>query len=291
MNHSHFNPQKDYFIPSPTYWPILGSISLFLLLVGAINVIHSNWYGTVMILFGLAIFIFVLYGWFGTVIRESMSGLYSPQMDRTFRWGMAWFIASEIAFFSIFFFTLFYVRLFAVPTLGSGETQILLWPQFLSNWPLLTNPNKVLFIGPKEGMHPFGVPALNTLILLSSAATVTWAHWGLKKNNQWQLKWGLIATISLGLLFILLQAHEYFNAYTELGLTLSSGIYGTTFFMLTGFHGLHVSIGLCMLVVILIRALKGHFTPAHHFAFEGVSWYWHFVDVVWLFLFVFVYWL
>ncbi len=145
--------------------------------------------------------------------------------------------------------------------------------------------------GAFEMMHAWGIPAINTLILLSSGVTVTWAHWGLKKNDRTQLILGLMATVALGFLFLVLQAYEYHHAYTELNLTLHSGIYGTTFFMLTGFHGLHVTLGATMLLVILMRSLKGHFTADHHFAFEAVAWYWHFVDVVWLGLFVFVYWL
>jgi cytochrome c oxidase subunit 3 len=140
-------------------------------------------------------------------------------------------------------------------------------------------------------MEAWGIPALNTMILLSSGATVTWAHWGLKENNRRHLIIGLIATVALGVLFLVLQGYEYMHAYSALNLKLSSGIYGSTFFMLTGFHGFHVTIGAIMLTVILFRSIAGHFTPTHHFAFEAVAWYWHFVDVVWLGLFITVYWL
>ncbi|MCW8847588.1 MAG: cytochrome c oxidase subunit 3, partial [Sedimenticola sp.] len=139
-------------------------------------------------------------------------------------------------------------------------------------------------------MGAWGIPAINTLLLLSSGATITWAHWGLKLNNQKTLVRGLIATITLGLLFVVFQAYEYIHAYEELNLTLRSGIYGSTFYMLTGFHGFHVSMGAIMLMSILGRSLKGHFSAHNHFAFEAVAWYWHFVDVVWLGLFIFVYW-
>lgn len=295
MNETLNEPGKNYFLPAPSFWPILGSISLFLMLVGGINIIHHNWYGHYLLAFGMVCFGYMLFGWFGAVINESLAGLHNAQMDRTYRWGMFWFIASEVAFFSAFFGALFYTRIFAVPTLGGlghiHETHTLLWPHFQAIWPLLHNPNPTLFPGPTGVIPAWGVPALNTFLLLSSAATVTWAHWGLKKNDRRQLLVGLALTILLGLTFLCIQAFEYHEAYTEMGLTLASGMYGTTFFMLTGFHGLHVTVGAVMLMVIFIRSLKGHFQREHHFGFEAVSWYWHFVDVVWLFLFVFVYWL
>jgi cytochrome c oxidase subunit 3 len=278
---------KRYFIAPPSHWPIIGSCGLFFLVIGIINIIHQNWFGHYLFMGGAILLAYMMYGWFSTVIDESMHGLHSTQMDRTYRWGMAWFIFSEIAFF--------YVRLFVIPQLSGihsdPETHSILWPQFKAMWPLLINPNPGLFPGPKEVIPAFGIPALNTLILLSSAAILTYAHWGLKKNNRLQLILGVIMTIILGVIFLAMQAYEYTEAYTHFGLTLGSGIYGSTFFMLTGFHAAHVTIGLTMLIVILIRCLKGHFQPEHHFGFEAVAWYWHFVDVVWLFLFVFVYWL
>jgi cytochrome c oxidase subunit 3 len=226
-------------------------------------------------------------------------------MDRTYRWGMLWFIVSEVALFFVFFLALFYTRIFGVTELAGdpyklvsdlymykgGATHHYLWPSFQGVWPLLVNPNPELFKGPESVIPTWGLPAINTLLLLSSAVTVTWAHWGFKKGNRKQIIFGLILTIILGVIFESCQAHEYIMSYTELNLTLGSGIYGTTFFTLTGLHALHVSMGIIMLTIILIRCLKGHFLPEHHFAFEAVSWYWHFVDVVWLFLFIFVYWL
>jgi cytochrome c oxidase subunit 3 len=246
-----------------------------------------------------------MFGWFGRVIHESVSGLHSSLMDKTYRWGMLWFIVSEFALFFVFFLALFYVRLFAIPEYGGdpfhftetlslykgGATHAYLWPNFKAAWPLLTNPNPSLFVGPKEVIETWHIPAINTLILLSSAVSVTWAHWGFKKGKYKQIVIGLIITILLGVIFESCQVIEYIKAYTELNLTLASGIYGSTFFTLTGLHAMHVSIGIIMLTVILIRTLKGHFLSEHHFAFEAVSWYWHFVDVVWLFLFIFVYWL
>jgi len=241
---------------------------------------------------GAAIIVTMLFGWFGTVINESLSGSYNNQVDTSFRLGMGWFIFSEVMFFAAFFGALFYARMFSVPWLGGASnnamTHAILWPGFDAAWP--TN-GPAAVGGDYTPMHAWGIPAINTLILLSSGVTVTWAHWGLKKNDRTQLILGLMATVALGILFLGLQAYEYMHAYHELNLTLGSGIYGTTFFMLTGFHGLHVTLGATMLLVVLLRSIKGHFTPDHHFAFEGVAWYWHFVDVVWLGLFIFVYWL
>jgi len=279
-----------YYLPEPSHWPIIGSIGIFLLLFGFATLLHG---GTWLVMAaGAAVIIFMLFGWFGTVISESISGKYNDQVDMSFRWGMGWFIFSEVMFFAAFFGALFYARMYAVPWLGGGGNNVmtneLLWHGFDAAWPT-NGPGNVG--GAYDMMHAWGIPALNTLILLSSGVTVTWAHWGLKKSDRTQLILGLMATVALGFLFLCLQAYEYHHAYTELNLTLKSGIYGTTFFMLTGFHGLHVTLGATMLLVILLRSMKGHFSAEHHFAFEAVAWYWHFVDVVWLGLFVFVYWL
>jgi cytochrome c oxidase subunit 3 len=278
-----------YYLPEPSHWPIVGSIGMFLLLGGFANFLHGgSW---VIMAAGAAVVVLMLFGWFGTVINESVSGKYNAQVDMSFRWSMGWFIFSEVMFFAAFFGALFYARMFAVPWLGgagNNEMTPMLWPGFEAVWPT-NGPGEVG--GAFETMPAWGIPAINTLILLSSGVTVTWAHWALKKNDRPQLILGLMATVALGFLFLGLQAYEYIHAYDELNLTLKSGIYGTTFFMLTGFHGLHVTLGATMLLIILLRSMKGHFSPEHHFAFEAVAWYWHFVDVVWLGLFVFVYWL
>jgi cytochrome c oxidase subunit 3 len=286
--------QSDYYLPHGTHWPILGSIGLFTLLGGFAIELNGAGLGSTIMIIGAAIILVMVLGWFGTVIKESESGTYNDQVDRSFRWGMSWFIFSEVMFFAAFFGALFYVRQLAVPWLsGEGHgmiTNAILYPGYEGIWP--THANGPGDIGGKYGiMEAWGIPALNTLILLSSGVTVTWAHWGLKENKRFQLIVGLFATVALGALFLTFQAHEYGHAYTKLNLTLGSGIYGSTFFMLTGFHGLHVTLGTIMLIVILLRSLRGHFTADHHFAFEAVAWYWHFVDVVWLGLFIFVYWL
>jgi cytochrome c oxidase subunit 3 len=300
-----YQPVKYYFIAPPSFWPMLGSMGLFLTVCGIVQMIHHDWYGPFIFTAGSILLITTIFGWFSHVVNESIQGLHSKQMDVTYRWGMFWFIVSEIALFGAFFGALFYARIFSVNELGADPSQLTkalwlykgsathqyLWPQFEAVWPLLKNPNPELYPGPREVVATWGLPAINTLILLTSAVTVTWAHWGLKKGNRTQLKIGLIVTILLGAIFLACQAHEYHLAYTEYGLTLGSGIYGSTFFTLTGLHAMHVTLGAIMLLVILVRCFKGHFLPEHHFAFEAVSWYWHFVDVVWLFLFIFVYWL
>jgi len=234
----------------------------------------------------------MLFGWFGQVIRESEGGIYNSDVDTSFRMGMGWFIFSEIMFFAVFFGTLYYARGISIPWLGGDSnnffTNDLLWQGFNSAWP--TNGPGNLG-GTFESMPPWGVPALNTALLLTSGITLTIAHHAMQAGNRRTLNIFLAATFILGFIFMGFQVYEYIHAYHELNLTLESGIYGSTFYMLTGFHGLHVTLGATMLVVIWLRCLRGHFTTDHHFAFEAVAWYWHFVDVVWLFLFIFVYWL
>lgn len=274
------HPQPHYYLPAPSYWPIIGSFSLLTIFSGFVLLLQHITAGAYMMAAGGLILVYMLFGWFGTVIRESRAGMFNAQVDLSFRWGMSWFIFSEVMFFAAFFGALFYSRNLAVPWLAEAQ---ILWPGYVGSWPT-AGPGLPSQFTP---MAAWGIPAVNTLILLSSGATVTWAHWGLKKDNRLQLKLGLLFTILLGVTFLILQAHEYMSA----DFSLKTGIYGATFFMLTGFHGAHVTLGAIMLSVILCRAFAGHFTPNSHFGFEAVTWYWHFVDVVWLMLFVFVYWL
>lgn len=287
-----------YYVPHSSPWPIVGSVALAVTAYGLINFIHQSTekvgaegsWGQPVFFVGLAMIAFMMFGWFGTVIRESIRGMNSDMMDRSYRQGMAWFIVSEIMFFGAFFGTLFYARIISVPWLaGAGnnlETHVLLWPDFADVWPLFMTPGG----GITEAMEAWGLPFINTVILVTSSVTVTFAHWALKKNQRVLLPIWLAITVALGTTFLILQVVEYQEAYTELGLTMGSGIYGSTFFLLTGFHGAHVTMGTIMLAVMLLRSLRGHFSADKHFAFEAVSWYWHFVDVVWLFLFTFVYW-
>ncbi len=290
---------SNYFIPEPSRWPVVGSLALFMAFVGGSLLLNgsASTFGSFILGLGIAAIIYMFAGWFSDVIDESLAGNYNSQVDISFRWGMAWFIFSEVMFFAAFFGALYYARMLSVPWLG-GEgagllTNQVLWPDFDPSWPLDVVPNFSKFASSvyDETIHAWGVPAINTIILLTSGVTVTFAHWALKKDNQKGLVKWLFITVCLGILFVYLQGTEYHEAYSELNLKMSSGIYGSTFFMLTGFHGFHVTMGTVMLAVIMFRAMKGHFTHENHFAFEAVAWYWHFVDVVWLGLFIFVYWL
>ena len=277
-------PGGYYFAP-PSHWPIVGSVALLIMAFGGVMLMNAIGGGGIVFGVGAAILVYMLFGWFGTVIRESQSGLFNKQVDMSFRWSMSWFIFSEVMFFAAFFGALFYARVYSLPWLGDADNK-LLWPDYRSQWP-----SAGPYLPPQfSAMGAWGIPALNTFLLLSSGVTVTYAHWALRMNNRKGLILGLAATVALGFIFLGFQIYEYVHAYADLNLKLTTGVFGSTFFMLTGFHGFHVTLGAVMLTVILIRAIKGHFTAEHHFAFEAVAWYWHFVDVVWLLLFVFVYW-
>jgi len=277
---------KSYYLPSPSKWPITGSIMMGLLGFGAAFAVNGYTVGFLLLGCAVGVMIYLLYGWFSTVARESEAGKFNKQVDTSFRWGMSWFIFSEVMFFGVFFGVLFYTRVLSVPWLGDFQ-QKLLWPDFTATWPT-AGPG---LTQPFTPMSAWGIPAINTLILLTSGVTVTLAHWALIRNDRMKLIGWLFATIGLGLTFLCFQIYEYGHAYSELNLKLTTGAYGGTFFMLTGFHGFHVTVGCIMLTSILFRCVAGHFRPDHHFGFEGVAWYWHFVDVVWLLLFIFVYWL
>jgi len=283
---------NKYYVPESTRWPLITSIGLFIMFGGTSIMLNGGDIGQYAMYVGLAIVIWMMFAWFGEVIGESEGGIFNEQVDASFRMGMLWFIFSEVMFFAVFFGALWYARNLSLPWLG-GEgnnffTNQVIWQGFENIWPS-NGPGNVG--GEFETMPAMGIPAINTAILLTSGVTLTVAHHALKAGNRAILNIFLALTFILGFIFIGLQAEEYIEAYQHMNLTLESGIYGSTFFMLTGFHGLHVTIGATMLVVIWLRSLKGHFTPKKHFAFEGVAWYWHFVDVVWLGLFIFVYWL
>ncbi|NMG32252.1 cytochrome c oxidase subunit 3 [Aromatoleum evansii] len=276
---------EKYFVPEPSKYPIFGSIALLLFGSGAAMWLNGVKVGPWLFFLGIAVLVFMLFGWFGQVVRESEGGNYGRKVDRSFRWSMGWFIFSEVMFFAAFFGALFYARVLSVPWLATGDTMELLWQGFAGGWPT-AGPDKP---DPFTPMSAWGIPAINTLILLSSGATLTWAHHGLRHDRRGQLKLGLLVTILLGILFLGLQIYEYRHAYAELNLRLDTGIYGSTFYLLTGFHGMHVTVGAIMLTVMLGRAIAGHFRPDDHFGFEAAAWYWHFVDVVWLLLFLVVY--
>jgi cytochrome c oxidase subunit 3 len=276
-----------YFVPGPSKWPVLMGIALLVTMAGASAWVNGYSLGKPLNILGILSALVVLYYWFGDAIAESEGGLYNARIDTSYRWSMSWFIFSEVMFFGAFFGALFYARAISMPWLGDLDHKFL-WPDYAANWG---------GIGPAgtidkfETMGPFPIPTINTALLLTSGVTLTISHHALRAGDRSKTALWLGATILLGAIFMMFQAYEYHHAYTELNLKLTSGIYGSTFFMLTGFHGFHVTMGAIMLSVVLYRVMKGHFTPDHHFAFEGAAWYWHFVDVVWLGLYVVVYWL
>ncbi len=285
---SHPTAAPYYFVPEPSKWPAVGSIALALFGVSMAGWVNGAAWGPYLFAAFGAVFIYTLFGWFGQAARESESGLYNHRVDASFRWSMSWFIFSEVMFFAAFFGALYYARVVAMPWLGDLDHKQFLWPDFGAAWP---NLGPAGTIDAFETIGPWPVPTINTALLLSSGVTLTIAHHALKDNNRGKTIFWMFLTVALGVLFMGLQAYEYMHAYQDLNLKLTSGVFGSTFFMLTGFHGFHVTVGALMLSVVLARIIKGHFTAEHHFAFEGAAWYWHFVDVVWLLLYVVVYWL
>ena len=275
-----------YFVPAASNYSTFLSAGIFLLALGFIFRLNGVPPGLWSMLIGAALILYVILGWFGELIGENVRGVYTRWEDRSYRIGMVWFIFSEVMFFACFFGVLFYVRRIALPELGGYDQSLTPYAGFIGTWPN-SGPLGEAF----TPMEAWGVPAINTLLLLTSGATLTWAHWGLLKNKRGQLNLGLALTVALGIAFVAMQAQEYYHAYHEMGLNLGAGVYGATFFILTGFHGLHVTLGTIMLATMLGRGMKGHFSEHNHFAFEAVAWYWHFVDVVWLIVFVFVYWI
>ena len=276
-----------YFVPGPSKWPMLAGLSLLVTMIGASAWVNDAAWGPYVNYAGLAGIIAVLYFWFGDAIGESEKGLYSERIDHAYRWSMGWFIFSEVMFFAAFFGALFYARSISMPWLGDLDHK-LIWPDFAPHWGG-TGPAGT--VQEFTTMTPFWIPTINTALLLTSGVTLTIAHHALRAGHRSMTALFLFATIVLGAVFMGFQVYEYSHAYSALNLKMTSGIYGATFYMLTGFHGFHVTLGAIMLSVILYRVLKGHFTPEHHFGFEGAAWYWHFVDVVWLGLYVVVYWL
>ena len=288
--HGH---QPYYFVPAPSRHPVLVATGLFFVILGAGQWINGHGWGAYSLLAGFVMWMFVLQQWFRQAISESEGGLYSDRIDASFRWSMSWFIFSEVMFFGAFFGALYWTRLHAIPNLGSLDNA-LLWPDFKAVWPSSAagatgSPGGI--VDPFTTMGPWPIPTINTLLLLSSGVTLTIAHHALIAGHRTRTIAFMWLTVLLGVTFLTFQAYEYVHAYHELNLKLSSGVYGSTFFMLTGFHGFHVFVGMLMLLFITLRLMKGHFTPQRHFGFEGAAWYWHFVDVVWLGLYVVVYWL
>jgi cytochrome c oxidase subunit 3 len=275
-----------YFVPGPSKWPLFAGMSLLATMIGASGWVNGASWGPVLNIAGILATILVLYFWFGDAIGESESGKYNSRIDLSYRWSMSWFIFSEVMFFAAFFGALFYARAISLPWLGDLDHKFI-WPDFAAHW----GDTPAGTIEPFQKMGPFPIPTINTALLLLSGVTLTISHHALRAGHRAKTAFWLFATVALGAVFMGFQIYEYMHAYSELGLKLTSGIYGSTFFMLTGFHGFHVTLGAIMLSVILYRVMKGHFTPEQHFGFEGAAWYWHFVDVVWLGLYIVVYWL
>ena len=282
-----------YFVPEPSRHPAMASFGLLCIIFGAAQWINGAGWGEYLMFFGFLWLFGVLFQWFRQAIGESESGIYGHKVDLSFRWSMSWFIFSEVMFFGAFFTALWWMRSHSVPALGSLDNAVL-WPDFKAVWPTIapgTTASPGNIIEPFQVMTPFWLPTINTALLLSSGVTVTIAHHALREGHRGRTIAFMWMTVLLGATFVCVQGYEYFHAYHELNLKLSSGAYGSTFFMLTGFHGFHVIVGMLMLLFITLRLMKGHFTPDRHFGFEGAAWYWHFVDVVWLGLYTLVYWL
>ncbi|MCB1378479.1 MAG: cytochrome c oxidase subunit 3 [Alphaproteobacteria bacterium] len=263
----------DYHLVDPSPWPFVGSVSAFVMALGAILWMH-NTAGPAVMIIGLAGVLYTMFMWWRDVIREANAGDHTPVVGIHLRYGMLMFIASEVMFFVAWFWAFFDASLFTGEHIQSARVAATggVWP-----------PTGVAVF------DPWHLPLINTLILLTSGTTVTWAHHALLNNDRQGLKWGLVATIALGVLFTTVQAYEYGHAAFAFSREHGGNIYGSTFFMATGFHGAHVLIGTLFLIVCLFRAMAGHFTPKQHFGFEAAAWYWHFVDVVWLFLFACIY--
>ena len=286
----------QYFVPDSSIYPFACSIALFFIAIGGAFLLNDVSIGPTFMMVGFAGMAALLFRWFGSVIKESPE--YNLDVDRSFRMGMSWFIFSEVMFFGAFFGALYYLRQLAIPWLADTE---LLWPGFEASWPssgpigaeLVTSGDPQaaeVMEGTKYSLvDPLHLPLYNTLLLLASSVTLTISHHALRANKRTPAIVWLALTVLLGAIFLVLQGEEYIVAYQVHGLTMGTGVYGSTFFMLTGFHGFHVTLGAFILLIVLLRMMKGHFSAEKHFAFEAGAWYWHFVDVVWVGLFIFVY--
>jgi len=311
-----------YHVPEKSKLAVCATIGLILSIFGAASIMNDMTFGDpgkatsswTIFLLGLFFFVATLFNWFRITIKENIAGMNSAQLKKSYVLGMFWFIFSEVMFFFAFFGALFYIRVLVGPWLaGEGEggrMNGLLWEGFTFSWPLMQTPQEAVGGASAQLIANNGsftsahtslsfndahawwawLPLWNTIVLLSSSFTCHLAHMGILNGNRGKFNFWLAVTVLLGIIFLCLQYVEYHEAYVEYGLTLNAGIYGSTFFMLTGFHGFHVFMGMTMLLIQLLRSVVGkQFTADDHFGFEASSWYWHFVDVVWVFLFLFVY--
>ncbi|WP_313073511.1 cytochrome c oxidase subunit 3 [Melaminivora sp.] len=282
-----------YYVPAESRHPVLAAIGLFFVILGASQWINGHQWGKWSFWFGIAWWLFVLFQWFREAARESEQGLYGHRIDLSYRWSMSWFIFSEVMFFGAFFTALWWARAHSVPALGSLDNSIL-WPGFKAVWPSLAagaTASPAGTVEPFQTVGPFWLPTINTALLLTSGVTLTIAHHALRSGQRARTIAFMWVTVLLGITFLFVQGYEYYHLYTELNLKMNSGVFGSTFFLLTGFHGFHVFVGMLMLLFITLRLQSGHFTAERHFGFEGAAWYWHFVDVVWLGLYILVYWM
>ena len=282
-----------YYVPGESHYPIFAAAGLFFVILGASQWINGVQWGMYSFWAGIAWWLFVLFQWFRDAARESERGLYGRKIDLSYRWSMSWFIFSEVMFFGAFFTALWWARAHSLPELGNLDNG-LLWPGFKAAWPTVAagaTASPAGIVEPFQTVGPFWLPTINTALLLTSGVTLTIAHHALQAGNRARTIAFMWVTVLLGVIFLCVQGYEYYHLYTELNLKLSSGVFGSTFFLLTGFHGFHVFVGMLMLLFITLRLQSGHFTPQRHFGFEGAAWYWHFVDVVWLGLYILVYWM
>ena len=302
-----------YYVPAPSSHPFWAAFGLFFVILGASQWVNDSSWGKYAFWFGITFWLVVLFRWMREAAQESEAGLLGRKIDLSYRWSMSWFIFSEVMFFGAFFTALWWGRAHSLPELANPENA-LLWEGFSGLWPSTAAGIAAGATGSPTGtVEPFlsmppiapaavwaqgvlkgiwgSLPTVNTLLLLTSGVTLTIAHHALLKDQRSKTIKFMWVTVVLGIVFLLLQAYEYYHAYHEMGLKMSSGIYGSTFFLLTGFHGFHVFLGMLMLLFITLRLQNGHFSSKNHFGFEGAAWYWHFVDVVWLLLYILVYWM
>lgn len=282
-----------YYVPAESGYPIWAAAGLFFVVLGAGMWVNGHQWGMWSFVFGLSWWLVVLFRWFREAAMESEQGLLGRKIDLSYRWSMSWFIFSEVMFFGAFFTALWWGRAHSVPALGSLDNA-LLWPGFSAVWPSVMPGATASPAGTVEAFQtvgPFWLPTINTALLLTSGVTLTIAHHALRLGQRTKTVAWMWVTVLLGITFLCVQAYEYYHLYTDLNLKMSSGIFGSTFYLLTGFHGFHVFVGMLMLLFITLRLQSGHFTAERHFGFEGAAWYWHFVDVVWLGLYILVYWM
>lgn len=312
---SHSAAAPYYYVPHSSRHPATAAFGLFWVIFGAAQWVNGISWGKWSALAGLAFFCWVLFHWFSDAVSESVGGKYGHKIDLSYRWSMSWFIFSEVMFFGAFFTALWWLRVHSVPMLGNAENA-LLWEGFKGVWPSVQHgatASPADIVEAFQTMKPVGaaseevwkhswlagvwgylansLPTVNTVLLLTSGVTMTIAHHALLEGHRAKTIKFMWVTVLLGLTFLFVQGYEYYHAYHAMNLKLTSGAYGSTFFMLTGFHGFHVFIGMLMLLFITLRLRKGHFSADRHFGFEGAAWYWHFVDVVWLGLYLLVYWM